>query len=82
MEEQKVPLELTHQAQMAGPRTCRNPCLTGKDELAEEAFTESNGTLTPIPAVSHVPTSMLAQALALAQTPALGLPGLYIDMNI
>ena len=63
--------------QMAGPRNCRslqsNSLPTSKDELAEgalEASTKSSDTVTLTPAIS------------LAPVPALGMPGLYMDVNL
>ena len=49
---------------------CRSPCqnspLTGKDELAGLAPTESSGTPKPTPVVSCAPTPTLATTFAVA----------------
>ena len=59
---------------MAGPHAWQNPCENpppaGEDELAGAAlgaFTSDNGTPSYIPAMSCIPTSVLAPPLALAK---------------
>lgn len=68
-------------------RTCHNPPPTGKNKFARNALkvsTKGSGTLILIPIVFHAPIPASTQALASAQTfaSALGLPGMYTNMNL
>lgn len=58
---------------MVKPCTCRNPPLTGGDELARDALrapTKGSGIPTPTIIISYAPTPALAQAPAPIQAPA------------
>ena len=46
--------------------SCRNPFPTGKDGLAGATLTESSGTSTPTPVMSHDPTPAPATAPVIA----------------
>ena len=59
--------------QMAGPRTCRNLPLVGKNELARGALIKGS-TLIPI--------SATLRALIPTPAPAPGPPGIYTNVDL
>lgn len=70
---------------MAGPCTCHNSSLIGKDKLAENiprVFIQGSGIPISTPVVFCIPISMLAQVPTLVQPPVSGLPNMYTDIGL